>query len=252
MPPRTRTGKRAHRAAACHAADRRPGEDGHRAAGCREQAAEPMEKLYDFDLQQGGGHLAGWLLSGAQADAVAGALSALCSEEAMEKKYGLRGAAPLLFAVGDGNHSLATAKQCYENLKRVTPRERWASLPARYALVEVVNNHDEALRFEPIHRVVFGVDPSSCWQACWTSTQALTRAGDQGMPLPIPAPGGRWVTVPELKLQLAVGTLQASWMHMLSGMAARWTISTATAWRTSWGPDRATSACCPPWGRISF
>ena len=104
-----------------------------------------MEKLYDFDLQQGGGHLAGWLLSGAQADAVAGALSALCSEEAMEKKYGLRGAAPLLFAVGDGNHSLATAKQCYENLKRVTPRERWTSLPARYALVEVVNNHDLSL-----------------------------------------------------------------------------------------------------------
>ena len=64
------------------------------------QAAEPMEKLYDFDLQQGGGHLAGWQLSGAQADAVAVALSALCSEEAMETKYGLRGVAPLLFAVG--------------------------------------------------------------------------------------------------------------------------------------------------------
>src|SRR5574344_1631748 len=130
------------------------------AAGCG-----AGEKLYDFDLQQGGGHLTGWQLSAAQTDGVAAALRGLCSPEAMEEKYGLKGVAPLLFAVGDGNHSLATAKQCYENLKKVTPREQWASLPARYALVEVVNNHDEALKFEPIHRVVFGVRPDAVLSA---------------------------------------------------------------------------------------
>ncbi|MDO4315166.1 MAG: DUF1015 domain-containing protein, partial [Oscillospiraceae bacterium] len=74
-----------------------------------------MEKLYDFDLQQGGGRLTGWKLTDAQMDAAADALAGLCSEAEMEKKYGMGGAAPLLFAVGDGNHSLATAKQCYEN-----------------------------------------------------------------------------------------------------------------------------------------
>ena len=65
----------------------------------------------------------------------------------------------LLFAVGDGNHSLATAKECYERQKKLTPREQWDSLPARYALCELVNLHDASLEFEPIHRVVFGVEP---------------------------------------------------------------------------------------------
>ena len=169
-----------------------------------------MEKLYDFDLQQGGGHLTGWELTEKQIDAAADALTALCSGEEMEKKYGMKGAAPLLFAVGDGNHSLATAKQCYENLKKVTPESEWANLPARYALVEVVNNHDDALQFEPIHRVLFGVEPEAVLQAFLDfypgahegqgpgHTIAYTYAGHTG-----------FVTVPEPKVQLAVGTLQA-------------------------------------------
>ena len=74
-------------------------------------------------------------------------------------KYNLSGAAPLLFAVGDGNHSLATAKACYEEQKKGKTPEEYLALPARYALVEVVNNHDDALQFEPIHRVLFGVKP---------------------------------------------------------------------------------------------
>ena len=117
-----------------------------------------MEALYDTDLMLGGGHVKGWRLTDSQMSRVANALSALKSPEAMADKYGMADAAPLLFAVGDGNHSLATAKACYENLKKVTPPERWASLPARYALVEVVNLHDDALTFEPIHRVLFNVD----------------------------------------------------------------------------------------------
>ena len=82
----------------------------------------------------------------------------------MQKKYGVSGAAPLLFAVGDGNHSLATAKACYEEQKKGKAPEEYLALPARYALVEVVNNHDDALQFEPIHRVLFGVEPrASSW-----------------------------------------------------------------------------------------
>ena len=152
-------------------------------------AGGEMEKLYDFDLQQGGGHLAGWRLTAAQTDAAAEALAALCTEAETEKKYGLKGAAPLLFAVGDGNHSLATAKQCYENLKKVTPESERAALPARYALVEVVNNHDDALTFEPIHRVVFGVEPEALLEAFKAYYPGAHEGRGEG--------------------QLAVGTLQA-------------------------------------------
>ena len=61
--------------------------------------------------------------------------------------------------MGDGNHSLATAKACYEEQKKGKTPEEYLALPSRFALVEVVNNHDDALQFEPIHRVLFGVNP---------------------------------------------------------------------------------------------
>ena len=64
----------------------------------------------------------------------------------------------MLFAVGDGNHSLATAKECYERQKRLTAPGEVGRLPARTPLCEVVNLHDESLEFEPIRRVLFGVD----------------------------------------------------------------------------------------------
>ena len=170
---------------------------------------DTMEKLYDFDLQQGGGHLKGWKLTDAQMDAVADALTAMCTPEAMEKKYGLKNAAPLLFAVGDGNHSLATAKQCYENLKKVTPEDQWATLPARYALVEVVNNHDDALQFEPIHRVLFGVEPEKVLEAFQAYYPGVHEGTGEGHTIAYTCAGRTGaVTVPDPKMQLAVGTLQ--------------------------------------------
>ena len=81
-------------------------------------AADTMDVVYDFDLMQNGGHIKGYKLSEKQLDAVADALRGLCSDEAQMSKYNLSGAAPLLFAVGDGNHSLATAKACYEEQKK--------------------------------------------------------------------------------------------------------------------------------------
>lgn len=168
-----------------------------------------MEKLYEFDLQQGGGHLTGWKLSDAQTDAVADALTGLASPEAMEKKYGMGGVAPLLFAVGDGNHSLATAKQCYENLKKVTPPDQWADLPARYALVEVVNNHDDALKFEPIHRVLFHVEPQKVLDAFKKYYPGAHDGKGEGHVIAYTYQGHQgFVTVPAPKMQLAVGTLQ--------------------------------------------
>jgi hypothetical protein len=172
-------------------------------------ASAGMEKLYDFDLQQRGGHLTGWKLSDAQVDGVADALTGLCSDASMQKKYGMSGVAPLLFAVGDGNHSLATAKQCYENKKKVTPKEQWASLPERFALVEVVNNHDEALKFEPIHRVLFGVKPQDVMAAFQKCFPEAHEGKGEGHTIGVVYEGyDGYITVPEPKLQLAVATLQ--------------------------------------------
>ena len=115
------------------------------------------EKVYDFDLMAGGGHVKGYLLSKAEKATVDTALCALAAPEAQIKKYG-KASPALLFAVGDGNHSLATAKTAYEELKAKIGADAAAVHPARYALVEVVNLHDTALDFEPIYRVVMGAD----------------------------------------------------------------------------------------------
>lgn len=99
---------------------------------------ESMRRLYDFELMLGGGHLRGWAVP-EDADILA----------AMASLPSLEGDDPILFAVGDGNHSLATARQCYLD----NPSEK-----TRYALVEVVNLYDDSLVFEPIHRLLEGID----------------------------------------------------------------------------------------------
>ena len=172
--------------------------------------ADSMEKLYDFDLMQGGGHIRAFRVKDAQCAAVADALLNLTSKEAMEAKYGEGDAAPLLFAVGDGNHSLATAKACYEEQKKGLTEEECRALPARYALVEVVNNHDDALQFEPIHRVVFGVEPQHLLaQFRKTYPNAYEGCGD-GHAIGVVYEGNEGVlTVPDPTMQLAVGTLQS-------------------------------------------
>ena len=118
-----------------------------------------LPALYDFDLSAGGGHLRGWQVSGADADAVDAAIAKLSDPAALREKYG--GAAPVIFAMGDGNHSLATAKKCWETLKPTLTAGERETHPARYSLVELVNIHDEAIAFEPIHRALFGTDPAA-------------------------------------------------------------------------------------------
>ena len=134
-----------------------------------------MKKLYDFDLMERGGHIRGWELTGEQQEQVARALSALADPASFHARYGADAGAVMLFAVGDGNHSLATAKECYERQKRITPQEEWADLPARYALVELNNLHDDSLEFEPIHRVVFGVEQEELLDALCRRYPAAVR-----------------------------------------------------------------------------
>ena len=110
---------------------------------------DSLRKLYDFDLMMNGGHLAGWAVEREEdLRHVDRSLNALRSR---------LGDHPLLLAVGDGNHSLATAKAYWEEIKPTLPEEARKTHPARFALCEIVNIHDPALLFEPIHRLLTGV-----------------------------------------------------------------------------------------------
>lgn len=115
------------------------------------------DAVYDFDLMQNGGHIKGYKLGSDVINEVISSLEALADKSYFEKKYNVSDKGVLLFAMGDGNHSLATAKACYEKLKE-TEGEKALESPARYALVELVNLHSSALEFEAIHRVVFDTD----------------------------------------------------------------------------------------------
>lgn len=106
-----------------------------------------FEKVYDFELMKGSGHLCGWKID--DCDELAVRLA-----ELYEKNY-IRNNT-MLYAVGDGNHSLATAKACWENIKKSGVDIE--NHPARYALVEIENIHDAALDFEPIHRIIINCD----------------------------------------------------------------------------------------------
>lgn len=108
-----------------------------------------MKKLYDFELMQCGGSIKGYLLDEQAQEKIN---SALC------KLAGNINDDILLFAMGDGNHSLATAKEFYEQLKKANPDKDFSNHPARYALVEIVNLYSKALEFEAIHRLVYDVD----------------------------------------------------------------------------------------------
>ena len=124
---------------------------------CKE-IRERTAPIYDTTLMEGGGKIRGYLLDDAQKQRVTEALEKLNDNAAFNRKYGISGYPTLLFAVGDGNHSLATAKEYYERLKAANPGKDFSDHPARYALIELVNLHSRAIRFEAIQRIVMGVD----------------------------------------------------------------------------------------------
>ena len=120
---------------------------------------DSLPPLYDFPLMQGGGRIRGWLVRGADADALDRAVAAY--QAAMEARYQALGIPPIFYAVGDGNHSLATAKACWEAKKAAEPALAGTEHPARYAMVELENIHDDSQRFEPIHRLITGTSPAA-------------------------------------------------------------------------------------------
>ena len=164
---------------------------------------DTMKVLYDFDLMEDGGHITGWLVSGKDVEEFNATLAEYSAN--VGKKYeGLKGA-PVVFAVGDGNHSLATAKSCYEELKKNNPGVDLSNHPARYALVELENIHDPSQEFEPIHRDIFETDTDKMLKAIEENICA-----EGGYPV-------KWydgdksgtVYLDRSKSELAVGVLQA-------------------------------------------
>lgn len=115
-----------------------------------------LKIVYDFELMEGGGRITGWLLDPLHVEAFLAEFDAYKAD--MEEKYRDIIGKPMLFATGDGNHSLATAKTCYENLKKNRKTDEALDERCRYALVELENLHSGAHEFEPIHRLAAGVD----------------------------------------------------------------------------------------------
>ena len=120
--------------------------------GALEASRLDMDVLYDFELMLDGGHITGYKVE----DEV---LLALVADE-LEYRLS-KSTDGLLYAMGDGNHSFAAAKACWEEIKKTLPKSEWRDHPARYCLCEIVNIYDPALEFEPIHRAVLGADPQA-------------------------------------------------------------------------------------------
>lgn len=176
---------------------------------------EKLTKLYDMPLMLGGGHLRGYAVT-APTDlaAVFAAIGAL-----KEKLYG-----DLLFAVGDGNHSLATAKAYWEEIKPTLAGAEREVHPARFAMVELENIHSEALVFEPIHRVLYGGNGASIvkdFQAYAKNAGWTVSSGEQGQTFDVvDAENETRVSVSDSAYPLTVGTLQAfldDWLKVNPG-----------------------------------
>ena len=157
-----------------------------------------LPKLYDFDLMMGGGHIEGYLVTDTDE---------ICNK--LEKMVDAQGENPLLFAMGDGNHSLATAKTCWEQIKSGLSESERENHPARYALAEIVNIHDSSMEFEPIHRVVFNVNPSELLSEFMKAEPSAEMDGGEGQRITA-VYGDKEVeiTVKKPSNTLEVGTLQ--------------------------------------------
>jgi hypothetical protein len=167
-----------------------------------------LKLIYDFQLMLGGGHLRGWAVT--EPDLLSGVYDALASLKAKLPRDN-----PLLMAVGDGNHSLATAKTHWQQLKMTLSLEEALNHPARHALVEVENIHDEALHFHPTHRTVFHADGDALKQDwvkyCKDRNMSLgdTPTGPDDQVISVLYGGReRTVVISNPETSLAVGTLQ--------------------------------------------
>lgn len=180
------------------------------------QIIEPLEgfknslkKLYGFELMQGGGRIDAWLIDSYTQEAVFAGLDKLADKNAFNRKYGLENEQPLVYAMGDGNHSLATAKEYYEQLKAENPGKDMSTHPARFALAEIVNLHSPALNFEAIHRIVTGIDEEQLMSDMKTSLGLTEGKTDGGQSFAVTSGGAaEWYTITKPSSKLTVGSVQ--------------------------------------------
>jgi len=179
--------------------------------------ADSFEQLYSFELMKDSGYIRGWKITDEKdIENMAGALMKLADPDNFRKRYNVdEGYNVLLFAVGDGNHSLATAKACWENLRKTLGPGEMETHPARFALVEIVNLHDEGLVFEPIHRIMFNVDTKDLlneFVAYYRERGAFVSAdktGTKGHIIKfVSSSESGWLVVENPDANLDVGTLQ--------------------------------------------
>lgn len=196
------------------------------------RAATNAPPLYDFDLMMDGGHVSGWSIDETLLEASFTSLRQLARPDAFRKRYGATEQhGVLLFAMGDGNHSLATAKTVWEMKKKDLPADH----PLRYALVEIVNVHSPALVFEPIHRVLFGLttDVVVAARKQWSDLDIVKVAGREAMEKAVKTEDGKqkcgfissegyfvWTFMAPTS-QLAVGTLQTFLDTLVKGGLAK-------------------------------
>ena len=167
-----------------------------------------LTPAYDFELMLGGGSIKAYYLDVEGINAVTNGVAALSSCDAAKTKYNIDGKAPLALAVGDGNHSLATARAIYEELKAELGAEEAMKHPARYALAELVNIHDDALDFEPIYRVIFNVEPEAFIKEFSDYCASLNgKASPQKVKI-IVGKNERELVIASPEHQLTVGTVQ--------------------------------------------
>ncbi len=168
-----------------------------------------LEKVYDFELMQNGGHLEGSVVNGENAKQVLSALDKLADKDDFCRRYCIDDDNVLLYAMGDGNHSLATAKECYERKKQEDSPD--AEL-ARYALVEIVNLHSPALEFEAIHRVVYNSDADDLLSQMTAELglEEVTGNGNEGQVFTfINGNSEKYFRISKPSANLTVGSLQS-------------------------------------------
>lgn len=166
-----------------------------------------FEAAYDFELMEKGGHVKGYFVDKQTQKEIFYALEKLADIDAYNKKYGVNEKSPMLFAVGDGNHSLATAKALYEEIKAKLG-DKAKDHPARFALVEIVNVHDAALEFEPIYRVIFNTNVDKVMGEL-KAYAAKDKGGTNKFVIKCLSEGkAEEITIDFTKHELAVGALQ--------------------------------------------
>ena len=174
------------------------------------EATSKMSMVYKTTLMERGGQIAGYLLDKEQTEDVLTKMAALADPERFAKYYNAEGYPVLTFAMGDGNHSLATAKACWEELKPTLSEAERETHPARYALIELTNLHDDSLEFEAIHRVLFEVDGEKLLNDYMAAYPGAHLGEGEGHQVTYILNGKKGVvTVPNPTAQLEVGTLQS-------------------------------------------